>query len=156
MDSLDPSRSAWFLKWVVDALEVLDVSVRQVVISRRNAGLRCWASGLQEDLGARPNHWLHADFVPPSPFLVISDKEAKSSRISVEPRLIDAEFCKAWMPYFCGTGHAVVAVEQFLDFVGLFLPQEPVLDLHGITSQDPFEVARAEVYCGWAGWLASG
>ena len=37
-----------------------------------------------------------------------------SSRILVEPRLIDAEFHKAWMPFFCRFGHPVVTPEQFL------------------------------------------
>ena len=68
-------------------------------------GLRGWASWLHEDLGARLHHWLRADFVPPSPFLVIQDKEAKSSRIWSTPPY------DAWMPYLCRSGHPVVTVE---------------------------------------------
>ena len=37
-------------------------------------------------------------FVPPSPFLVVKGPQTQSSRILVEPHLIDAEFRKAWMP----------------------------------------------------------
>ena len=48
------------------------------------------------------------------------------------------------MPYFCGSGHPVVTVEQFLQFEDPFLPQEPVLDLPRITGQDLMEVARAK------------
>ena len=63
---------------------------------------------------------------------MITDKEAKSSRILVEPHLVGAECCKAWMPYSCGSGHPVVTVEQFLKFVDL------------LGGQDLFEVAKGE------------
>ena len=56
------------------------------------------------------------------------------------------------MPYFCRSGHQVVTVEQFLDFVDGCLPQEPVIDLPRITGQDFFDVAEAKkVYCWWYG-----
>ena len=45
-------------------------------------------------LWAKVSPWL----LPPSPCLVSIDKEAQTPRILVEPHLIDAEFCKAWMP----------------------------------------------------------
>ena len=45
-------------------------------------------------LGLRP------DFVPPSPFLVVKDPQTKSSRILVEPYIIDAEFRKALDAFF--------------------------------------------------------
>ena len=62
----------------------------------------------------------------------------------VEPHLIDAEFRKAWMPYFCRSGHPEVSAEQFLDFIGFFLPQENFLDLPRITGRDLQEFARAK------------
>ena len=34
------------------------------------------------------------------PFLVIKDPQTQSSRILVEPHLIDPEFRQAWMPFF--------------------------------------------------------
>ena len=34
----------------------------------------------------------------------------------MEAHLIDAEFRKAWMPFFCRSGHPVVAVDQFCGF----------------------------------------
>ena len=37
---------------------------------------------------------------PLLPFLVVKDNQTQSSRILVEPHLIDAEFRKAWMPFF--------------------------------------------------------
>ena len=51
---------------------------------------------------------------------------------------------KAWMPFFCRSGHPAVTPDQFLDFVGHLLPQEPQLDLPRITGRDLQEVARAK------------
>ena len=42
----------------------------------------------------------------------------------VEPHLIGAAFCQAWMPYFCRSGHP-----QFFGFIGPLLLQENVIDL---------------------------
>ena len=88
--------------------------------------------------------WLRTDFVPPSPFLVVKDPLTDASRILVEPHLVDAEFCKAWMLFFCWLGHPVITVDQFFGFVGHLLPQEPQFDLPGITERDLQEVARAK------------
>ena len=109
-----------FYKWVFDSLEVLNGFLRQVVVSRRDDGIRRWNRWLREDLSSRPYAWLRPDFVPPSPFLVVKDPQTQSSQIIVEPHLIDAEFRKAWMPYFCRSGHPPVSAEQFLDFIGHF------------------------------------
>ena len=123
-----------FYKWVFDSLEVLNGFLRQVVVSRRDVGIRKWTRWLREDLSSRPYAWLRPDFVPPSPFLVVKDPQTQSSRILVEPHLIDAEFRKAWMPFFCRSGNPVVTPDQFLDF-GHLLPQEPYLDLPRITGR---------------------
>ena len=153
-----------FYKWVFDSLEVLNGFLRQVVVSRRDVGIRQWTRWLREDLSSRPYVWLRPDFLPPpflvvkdhqtqsshilveppSPFLVVQDSHSQSSRILVEPHLIDAEFRKAWMPYFCRSGHPVVSPEQFLDFIGHVLPQETYLDLPRITGRDLQEVTRAK------------
>ena len=81
---------------------------------------------------------------PPSPFLVVEDPLTETPRILVEPHLIDAEFRKAWMPFFCRSGHPVVTTDQFLAFVGHLLPQEPLLHLPHITGRDLQEVAGAK------------
>ena len=130
------------------------VFLGQVVVSRRDDGIRRWNRWLREGLSSRPYAWLRPDFVPPSPFLVVKDPHAESSRILVEPHLIDAEFRKAWMPYFCRTGHPPVSAEQFLDFVGHLLPQENFL---GSSSDYGSGFAGGgscqESYCRWSGWL---
>ena len=78
------------------------------------------------------------------PSLLLKILRLSPSQVIVEPHLIDAEFRKAWMPYFCRTGHPPVSAEQFLDFVGHLLPQEKFLDLPRITGRDLQEVARAK------------
>ena len=133
-----------FFKWVFESLEVLNGFLRQVVVSRRDDGIRKWTRWLREDLSSRPYVWLRPDFLPPPPFLVVKDPQIQSSQILVQPHLIDAEFRKAWMPFFCRSGHPVVTPDQFLDFVGHLLPQEPFLDLPRITGRDLQEVARAK------------
>ena len=89
-----------FFRWVFDSLELLNGFLQQVVVSRRDIGIRKWTWWLREDLSSRPYASLRPDFVPPSPFLVVKDTQTQSSRILVEPHLIDAEFRKAWMPFF--------------------------------------------------------
>ena len=116
-----------FYKWVFDSFGLLnDFLRRQVVVFRRDLGIRKWTMWLREDLSSRPYAWLRPCFVPPSPLLVMKDPQTKSSRILVYPHLIDAEFRKAWMPFFCRSGHLVETADQFLYFVGHLLPQELV------------------------------
>ena len=113
-----------FTSGFFDSLEVLNGFLKLVVVSRRDLGIRKWVNWLMKDLSSRPYAWLRPGFVPPSTFLVVKDPQTKSSRIWVEPHLIDAEFRKAWMPFFCRSGHPVVTPNQFLGFVGHLLPQE--------------------------------
>ena len=144
-----------FCKWVFDALGRLEAFVKQVVTDRSKAGLRWWATCLREDLGARPCAWLWADSAPPSRHLVLKDPVARTSRILVERHLIDAEFRKAWMPFFCRSGYPVVTVDQCVDFVDPFLSWEAVLDLPRITGQDLLDTARTKKSSagGLDGWV---
>ena len=64
-----------FYKWIFDALDVLNDFTRQVVVSRRVAGLHKWSDWLREDLGSGPHAWLRPDFV-----LVIKDPQTQTSR----------------------------------------------------------------------------
>ena len=89
-----------FYKWVFDSLGLLSDFLRQIVVSRRDIGIRKWARWLREDLSSRPYVWLRPDFVPPFPFLVIHDSSTQFSHVVVELHLVDAEFRKAWMPFF--------------------------------------------------------
>ena len=142
--SASPLTCMVFISGSLIPLRCLNDFTEQVVVSRRDTGVRKWTNWLREDLGSRPYAWLRPDFGPPSPLLVMKDPLTQSSRILVEPQLFDAEFRKAWMPFFCRSGHPVVTADQFLDFVGHLLPQEPYLDLPRITERDLQEVARAK------------
>ena len=125
-------------------MDILYDITKQVVVSRRQTGIRKWTRWLGEDLGAGPYAWLRPGFVPPSPFRVLKDPLANASRILVEPHLIDAEFRKAWLPFFCRSGHPVVTTGQFLAFVGHLLPQEPFFHLPRITGRDLQEIPRTK------------
>ena len=48
------------------------------------------------------------------------------------------------MLFFCRSGHPVVTPDQFLDFVGHVLPQEPFLTFPRITGRDLQQVAWAK------------
>ena len=50
-----------------DAVDLLKSFTKQVVVSRRDSGIRKWTWWLWKDLGAGPCAWLRPDFVPPSP-----------------------------------------------------------------------------------------
>ena len=141
---MDSSGFPWLYKWVFDSLELLNDILERVVVSRRDVGIRKWTGWLREDLGSRPYAWLRPDFVPPSPFLVVKNSQSQSSRILVEPHFIDAGFRISWMPFFWRSGHPLVTPDQFLDFVGHLLPQQPHLQLPWNTGRDLQEVARAE------------
>ena len=43
-----------FYKWVFDSLEVLNGFLKQLVVSRRDLGIRKWVNWLREDLSSRP------------------------------------------------------------------------------------------------------
>ena len=75
-------------------------SLSRLLSLRRDLGIRKRTRWLREDISSRPYVRLRLDFVLPSPFLVVKDPQTQSSRILVEPHLIDAEFRKAWMPFF--------------------------------------------------------
>ena len=73
---------------------MLNDFLKQIVVSRRDIGIRKWVNWLREDLSSRPYAWLRPDFVPPSPFLVVKGPQTGSSRILVEPHLLMLSFVK--------------------------------------------------------------
>ena len=93
-----------FFRWVFDSLDLLNDFLQQVVVSRRDLGFisglggfgRIWVLGLTLGLNLISFHF--------PTFLVVKDAQTQSSRILVEP----PEFRKAWMHFFCRSGHSVV------------------------------------------------
>ena len=132
-----------FFQWVFDSLEVLNGFLRQVVVSRRDDGIRRWNRWLKEDLSSRPYAWLRPDYVPPSPFLVLRILLLSLLRLLLNLILLMLSFVKPG----CLISVGLVILKfllKFLDFIGQFLPQENVLDLPRITGRDLQEVARAK------------
>ena len=82
-------------------LKVLDKFITQVASARRDAAILSWKRWLNEDLSSRPFQRLRPDLVPPAPYLVCDPKQTPGgSGILVQPSLIDAQFRKAWLPFF--------------------------------------------------------
>ena len=119
-------------------------SFGQVVVSRRDIGIRKWTMWLREDLSSGPYAWLRPDFVPIPLFLL--SRILRLSRLGswLNLVLLMLSSAKPGCLFFCRSGHPVVTADQFLDFVGPLSPQEPFLDLPRITVRDVQEVARAE------------
>ena len=94
-----------FYRWVFDSLEVLNGFLKQVV------GILGFVSGL----GGFGKIWVPGVMLGSGlilflllPFLVVKDPQTLSSRILVEPHLIDAEFRKSLDAFFCRSGHPVL------------------------------------------------
>ena len=100
-------------KWVFDSLEVLSGFFTQVVVLRR----------------------------PSSP-LVVKNPQTQSSQILVEPHLVDAEFRKAWMPFFCSLVILLSLLISSWILLVIFCLRSLVLDFPRITGRDLQEVAR--------------
>ena len=132
-----------FCELVFDTLKLLNDFVRQVWWCAETLGCHVGLVGCGRVCLLGLPAWLRPDFVPPSPFRVVKVEVAKTSHISVQLHLIDAEFRKAWMLFFCRSVHPVVTVGQFLAVVDPCLPQEAKIDLPRVTGQNLLEVARA-------------
>ena len=78
-----PDLHAWLGSF--NSLEVLNDFTWQVVVSRRDTGVRKWTDWLREDSLSRPYAWLRPDFVQWSPFLVVREINS-NSRMSASIR----------------------------------------------------------------------
>ena len=104
-----------FYMWAFGSLDILNDFTKQVVVSRRETGIRKWTWWLREDLGAWPYAWLWPDFVLRTPFLVVKDPLTRASDILVESHLIGAVlssvkpgcFFSAWIQTRRGHCHSV-------------------------------------------------
>ena len=81
-----------FYKWVFAALGVLNNFVMQVVVTRRDAGLRGWANWLREDLGSRPHAWLRPGGACMERFWF-----ARESFVRVRDILLFSSFSARWL-----------------------------------------------------------
>ena len=83
-----------------------------------------------------PYRWLRPDLVPPAPFLQCEPHlTLGSSDVLPNPARIDAEFRKAWLPYFCRSGQREASLEEFGFEVDGWLPLLPEVHLRRFTGQ---------------------
>ena len=110
--------------------------VHQVVVNRRDEAVRGWRNWIREDPLVHPYRWLRPDLVPPAPFLQCEPcLTPDGSGVLSDPNQIDAEFRKAWLPYFCRSGQREASLDEFGFEVAGWLPLLPEVHLPMLTGQ---------------------
>ena len=110
--------------------------IHQVVVHRRDEAVRGWRFWIREDPFVRPYRWLRLDLVPPAPFLQCEPhRTPDGSGVLSDPNQIDAEFRKAWLPYFCRSGQRETSLDEFGLEVDGWLPLLPEVHLLRLTGQ---------------------
>ena len=110
--------------------------IHQVVVHRRDEAIREWRSWIREDPLVHPYRWLRPDLVPPAPFLQCEPcLTPDGSGVLSDPARIDEEFRKAWLPYFCRSGHRETSLDEFNEVVDGWLPLLPEVHLPRLTGQ---------------------
>ena len=83
-----------------------------------------------------PYRWLRPDLVPPAPFLQCEPRlTPDGSGVLSDPSQIDAEFRKAWLPYFCRSGQRETSLDEFGFEVDGWLPLLTEVHLPRLTGQ---------------------
>ena len=102
----------------------------------RDEAIRGWRNWIREDPLVHPYRWLRPDLVPPAPFLQCEPRlTTNCSGVLSDPNRIDAEFRKAWLPYFCRSGQRETSLDEFGFEVDGWLPLLPEVRLHRLTGQ---------------------
>ena len=110
--------------------------IHQVVVHRRDEAVRGWRNWIREDSLVHPYRWLRPDLVPPAPFLQCEPHlTPDGSGVLSDPNQIDAEFRKAWLPYFCRSGQRETSLNEFGFEVDGWLPLLPEVPLPRLTGQ---------------------
>ena len=110
--------------------------IHHVVIHRRDAAIRGWRNWVREDPLVHPYRWLRPDLLPPASFLQCDRSLTPGgSGVLSDPNQIDAEFRKAWLPYFCRSGQRETSLDEFSFEVDGWLPILPEIQLPRLTGQ---------------------
>ena len=131
--------------------------IHQIVVHRRDEAIRGWRNWIREDPLVHPYRWLRPDLVPPAPFLQCDSRcTPDGSGVLSDPDQIDAEFRKAWLPYFCRSGQRETSLDEFSFEVNGWLPVLPEVHLPWLSGQILADVvqrksATAGSLDGW-GW----
>ena len=146
-----------FHRVVSDVHHRLSDFIHAVVVHRRDEAVGWWRKWIREDLMVHPKRWLRPDFVPPAPFLPWKPHlTLGGSGVLADPAKNVEEFRKAWLPFFCRSGHRDTSLEEFDREVEGWLPLLPEVDLPQLTGQMLADVvqrkgATAGGFDGW-GW----
>ena len=106
------------------------------MVHRRDEAIRGWRHWIREDPLVHPYRWLRPDLVPPAPFLQCDPRlTPDGSGVLSDPNQIDAEFRKAWLPYFCRSGQRETSLDEFGFEVDGWLPILPEIRLPRLTGQ---------------------
>ena len=96
------------------------------MVHRRDEAIRGWRNWLREDPLVHPCRWLRPDLVPPAPFLQCEPHcTPDGSGVLSDHDQIEAEFRKAWLPYFCRSGQRETSLDEFSFEVDGWLPVLP-------------------------------
>ena len=110
--------------------------IHQVVVHRRDEAVRGWRNWIREDPLVHPYRWLRPDLVPPAPFLQCEPRLTLDvSGVLSGPNQTDAEFRKAWLPYFCRSGQRETSLDEFGFEADRWLPLLPEVHLPRLTGQ---------------------
>ena len=110
--------------------------IHQVVVHRRDEAVRGWRNWIREDPLVHPYRWVRPDLVPPAPFLQCEPRlTPDGSGVLSDPNQIDAEFRKAWLPFFCRSGQRETSLDEFEFEVRGWLPVLPEVHLPRLTGQ---------------------
>ena len=106
------------------------------MVHRRDEAVRVWRNWIREDPSVHPYRWLRPDLLPPAPFLQCGPHRTPvGSGVLSDPNQIDAEFRKAWLPYFCRSGQRETSLDEFGFEVDGWLPLLPEVHLPRLTGQ---------------------
>ena len=132
-----------FFRNASDVHRRLSSFIHRVVVHRRDAAVQGWRNWVREDPLVHPYRWLRPDLVPPAPFLQCDPRlTVGGSGVLSDPIAIDAEFRKAWLPYFCRSGQRETSLDEFSFEVDGWLPLLPEVQLPRLTGQMLFDVVK--------------
>ena len=98
--------------------------------------VRSFIRGVMAAVNGFLTRWLRPDLVPPAPFLQCDPRlTPDGSGVLSDPNQIDAEFRKAWLPYFCCSGQRETSLDEFALEVDEWLSLLPEVHLPRLTGQ---------------------
>ena len=129
--------------------------LHRVVAQRKDVAVRNWRTWVLEDLQVHPYRWLRPDQVAPAPFLSCDPGLTEDgSGILSDPWLIDEQFRRAWLPFFCGAGRGSVDLDAFHAQVGGWLPILDEVDFPPLLGSELYDVVQhKKPTAGIFGWL---